>query len=267
VRARKFCLCIAVLFCLLSVTAFGQATAKYPTLSWQQFEARGPSAGMRMFFHLLGNDLPMLDDADVLRNFMAANNCQNTAFPKLLNSEFDYPGMAAFYKSNAAEILKGSPTSLSILLKGFYLGEYDASKGVFPFVGPHGEKKTTVFHDLEPGNDLHDACPMLNNNSLAKNREFYATYLHFQVNVQPVTISDLPMDEASARSFVGSLRFGRAGAGRPVALLVDMDMLQTPTKLGPRLPTGGYSPNLGGRINKITVFSVETNKNLGVIVP
>ncbi len=158
-RVLAFLGSLALLVCFSTTALFGQGTAaKYPILNWSQLEARGPSAGMRLFFYLLRNEPDLLSDEDVLRNFMAANNCLNNAFPRALTSEFDYPGMKAFYQSNALQIVKTSPMTLSLLLKGFYFGQYDAAKGVFPLVDVRGTKATpTTFHDLEPGNDLHDS--------------------------------------------------------------------------------------------------------------
>ncbi len=269
-QMRAFFAYLSFLICLSPSVLFGQAAgAKYPILNWQQLEAARPSAGMRLFFYLLRNDTELLQDEDVLRNFMAVNNCQNNAFARALNIEFDYPGMKAFYQSKAPEILKTGPLSLSMMLSGFYLGQYDTAKKLFPFVDSHGTKPAaTVFHNLEPGNDLHDTCPMLAVRGVTQKRDFYAYYLRYQVNVQPVTVSELPMDEAGARNFVESLRFGRAGAGRSVNLLVELDIIDAPTKLGPHLPNVGYAPvNVEGRIKKITIISVETQKTLGVIVP
>ena len=267
-RLSLFSLLAFVLLSLLP--SFGQAAGKYPVLNWQQLEARNPSVGMRLFYYLLRNDAGLMNsDEDVLRNFMATNNCQNATFSKTLSSEFDYPAMKAFYQSKAPEILKTAPMTLTVALNGFYLGQYDTTKHVFPFTDNHGAKKPpTVFHDLEPANDLQNVCPTLAARGVTQNRNFYAYYLHFKVNVQPVSISELRMDEDSARSFVQSLRFGQAGAGRPVTLLVDMEIHDAPTKLGPHLPNVGYAPvNVEGKIRKISIISTETNKTLGVILP
>jgi len=268
-RIREFLGSLALLVSFANPGLFGQAAAaKYPILNWQQIEAQHPSPSMRLFFYLLRNEPDLLSDEDVLRNFMAANNCLNNGFARILTSEFDYPGMKAFYQSKAPEIVRTSPMTLSILLKVFYFGQYDAAKGVFPLVDVRGAKPTpTTFRDLEPGNDLHDTCPNLNNNGLAKKRNFLAMYLHYRVNVPPVTISELPMAEADARSFVEGLR-STAPAARGLTLLVDMDLVDAPTKLGPFTPGSGYpAVDVQGRIKKITIFSVQDNKQLGVITP
>jgi hypothetical protein len=268
-RVPAFLGSLALLVSFSNSALLGQAVAaKYPILNWQQLEARGPSVGMRLFFYLLRNQPDLLSDEDVLRNFMAANNCLNNAFPRALTSEFDYPGMKAFYQSKAPEIVKTSPMTLSLLLKGFYFGQYDAAKGVFPLVDVRGTKPTpTTFHDLEPGNDLHDTCPNLNNNGLARKRNFLANYLRYRVNVPPVSISELPMNAADARSLVEGLR-STAPPARGLTLLVDMDLVDAPAKLGSFVPGSGYPPvDVQGKIKKITIFSVQGNKTLGVIAP
>lgn len=266
-KGKTVLLFLPLLLCLPILTA-AQAPAKYEILNWQRVEARGQSTGMRLFLNLLRNDPSLLDDEDGFRYFMAANNCDNAnPFMHALSSEFDYAGMVKFYKAKAPEVLKSTPTSLTMMLTGFYVGQYDAARGVFPFVDGHGQKKTTVINNIDPRNDIRDTCPTISLN-VARKREFFAHQLQYQINVKPATISELPMDEAGARAFVEGLRLARPGQGRSVLLLVDMQILPTPTKLGQRMPNGAYSPvNFDGKITKITVLNAESQKSIGVIVP
>ena len=270
-KAQSSVASLSLLICLSATALFGQApAAKYPILNWQQLETRGQSAGMRMFFYLLRNDAGLLNsDEDVFGNFIAANNCQNPNLGHQLSSEFDFPAMKAFYQAQAAQILQAAPTTLRLTVKGFYLGQYDTAKHVFPFVDPHGTKNTPiVFRDLEPNNDLHDTCPTMAAQGVSKSRNFYAYYMHYQIKVQPMTIAELPMDEAAARSFVEGLRFGQAGAGRQVSLSIDMDLIDAPTKLGPHQPNTGYAPvSVQAKVTKVTIYSLETNRPIGVITP
>ena len=106
--------------------------------------------------NLLRNDPALLNDEAVLKHFMAANNCDNPAFEKELSNEFDYPKMAAFYRAKAPEILKTAPATLHVMLKGFYIGQYDSAKGAFPFVDTSGRKKPTTLSSIQPVNDLED---------------------------------------------------------------------------------------------------------------
>jgi hypothetical protein len=267
-KGRTVLLFLALLLCLPTLTVAQGSGPKYEVLNWQRVEARGQSTGMRLFLNLLRNDSPLLDDEDVFRYFMAANNCDNAnAFMHELSSEFDYGGMAKFYKGQAPEILKSTPNSLSMMLTGFFVGQYDSAKGVFPFVEGHGQKKTTVINNLDPRNDLRDTCPSVGLN-IGRKREFFPYQLQYQINVKPATISELPMDEASARAFVEGLRLSRPGQGRSVLLLVDLEILPTATKLGQRMSNGAYPPvNFDGKIAKITVLNAESQKSIGVIVP
>jgi len=75
------------------------------------------------------------------------------------------------------------------------------------------------------------------------------------------------MNAADARSFVEGLR-ATTPAARGLVLLVDMDLVDAPAKLGSFVPGSGYRPvDVQGKIKKITIFSVQGDKTLGVIVP
>jgi len=254
-----------------SPAAAAAQSGQYPILNWQQLEAGGQDTGMRLFFYLLRNDPPLQSDDDVLEQFMAANNCANAAFRQELTDEFNFPAMKAFYQRKMPEILKTGPMSISVVLKDFYLGDYDAGKGVFPFADRYGRKMPTTLRDIEPVNDLRHTCNMP---AAHANQKFSAPYLRFRVNVPPVTISEIPMNEAAARSYVEGLRFNRPGVGRGVSLLVDIEIIDAPTKPVPDPDPRSAAEliNVEGKITKITVVCVQavgnvSNKTLGVIAP
>jgi len=221
---------------------------------------------MRLFLNLLRNDPALLNDEAVLKHFMAANNCGNAiAFRKELNNEFDYPKMAAFYKDQAPEILKGVPSSLTVRLPAFFLGQYDSAKGAFPFV-ERGQKKTTTLTDIEPANDI-GACDAWGDFYGPRNGQgdpFFGQRLDYRINLKPISISELPMDEANAREFVEGLR---TGGTRSVLLVVNLEILPTPTKSPQAAYNGRWLVNFDGRLNKITVYGAEQHQVLGVILP
>ena len=193
---------------------------------------------------------------------MAANNCPNAnaiAFAKALNSEFDYPKMAAFYKDEAPEILKGVPSSLTVTLGGFVLGQYDSGKGVFPFV------KTTTLTDIEPINDI-GTCGAWGYGPKNAQDPFFEQRLDYRINFKPpITISTLSIDEANARKFVEGLRT----ANRGVLIVVNLEILPAPTKSPQRQEAVAdrWLVNFDGRVNKITVYGAEQHQVLGVILP
>lgn len=59
-------------------------------------------------------------------------------------TEFDYPGMVAFHKVKAPGILNDVPSAFHLELTGFFVGQYDPTKSVFPFTDALGQKKPTV---------------------------------------------------------------------------------------------------------------------------
>lgn len=91
----------------------------------------------------------LLNDKRVLQIFILLNNCNGPSDIRgRLKSEFDYPGLAAFYREKAASILAnvpGSVTEVTVHLGPFYFGEYDMRKKAFPFSDVTGGKSAVDF--------------------------------------------------------------------------------------------------------------------------
>jgi len=73
------------------------------------------------------------------------------------------------------------------------------------------------------------------------------------------------MDEASARKFVEGLRLP---GNRPVLLIVELEIVQTPTSLGPA--SADYRihyVNFSAVLKKVTVLGAESHQPIGVLLP
>lgn len=88
----------------------------------------------------------LFDDSKVMKYLILLNNCGGPPdIQGRVNSEFEFPKMAAFYKSRAEEILtKDIPNSVTVNVGVLALGEYDMQKKAFPFVEPTMQTKRVV---------------------------------------------------------------------------------------------------------------------------
>ncbi len=261
-----------ILFCLQAMMAFAQGPAPaFPVLNLPRLEGRvGELDGVRLFMNVLRMDPTLLDDDALLKHFMALNNCepQNyNGFMHAMGSEFDYPKMAEFYKARAPEILKGVPTILHLGLTGFQLGQYDSQKGSFPFLAHvNGPPAPTVLTDIEV--KMNDSCGT--GQTYGPKDPFPLRFIYYRINIKPINVTEVRMDEASARKYVATL--GKYSKIRPATLYLDLDVVQDPAKL--RIPAAGEHAKLGepltvgmaGEMKKITVLGAG-NYVIGVIFP
>jgi hypothetical protein len=242
---KKMLLVSLILLCLQSLTAVAQGPASaFPVLNLPHLESRsGENDGLRLFLNLLRLNPALLQDELILKHFIAVNNCNNSdAMLKAFDSEFDSPKIMAFYKAKAPEILNEAPSTIQPMIGPFYLGQYDAAKRAFPFVDPTKKGATITIGDVEPQNDLQRACvagglffkqPFDPFHSGAPSGAMVSQGLTYRLHFNPVTLTELPMDEASAQKYVASLPNYNPAARTPriVFLLIDMEILQEPAKL------------------------------------
>jgi hypothetical protein len=208
-------------------------------------------------------------DAPFLNYFMMLNNCGDMGMLRALKSEFDYPAMAGFYKAKASEILSSVALPVGAMSPPFFLGDYDAARKAFPFVGygrPGAPRKPVKLGSLTIHAD-RGGLPCANalmaipggafNSVLSGAGPFYT--VRFDANNE---FAELPMDEAHAREYVAGLR----GAGRMVTLLIDFDILSQPPA---STTTGGFVYiNLAGTLKKVTaVKTAMPNAVLGTLYP
>jgi hypothetical protein len=213
-------------------------------------------------------------DQPFLNYFIMLNNCGDMKMFNALKSEFDYPAMAGFYKSKAAEILRSLSLPVGAMSPTYFLGDYDATQRSFPFVSSimHGAPRKPVKLDslkittdrggLPCGNAVQIATSVRYSsarpNSVLSNLGPGYT-MSFKENNE---FAQLPMDEPHAKEYVEGLR----GGGRMVTLLIDFEVLpQAPTIT----TTGGVVYiDLAGKINKVTaVKTAMRNVVLGTLYP
>jgi len=216
---------------------------------------------------LVTNDQPFLN------YFIMLNNCGNMAKLHSLTSEFDYPSMAAFYKSHAAEILAPLSLSVGMMSPQLFLGEYDPARHAFPFVGymrPGAPAKPANLDGISVGNRVGLPCQNalqvatavrttnLKSVSVLSNLGPFYT-IHFKENSQ---FAELPMDEVHAREYVEGLR----GGGRMISLLVDFDILPEPPTIA--IKSGAAYITFEGKIKRVRAAkSAMPNVVLGTLYP
>lgn len=214
------------------------------------------------------------DDQPFLNYFIMLNNCGDMGMFRALKSEFDYPGMAGFYKSKAAEILGSLSLPVGAMSPEYFLGEYDPARHSFPFVGygrSGAPRKPVKLDSLSVTTD-RGGLPCGNAVQIATSVRYTsarpdgvlsnlgpAYTMSFKENNE---FTELPMDETHAREYVDGLR----GGARMVTLLIDFDVLpQAPTMT----TTGGVVYiRLAGKINKVTAVKTSMrNVILGTLYP
>jgi len=209
------------------------------------------------------------DDQPFLNYFIMLNNCGDMGMFRALKSEFDYPAMAGFYKGKAPEILRSLSLPVGVMSPIYFLGDYDATRKSFPFVGfgragaprkPVKLDSLTIGADrggLPCGNAVQVATSVRLNGVLSNLGPVYI--VKFRDNNE---FAELPMDEAHAREYVDGLR----GGPRMVTLLIDFEVLpQAPTST---TVSGVVNINLAGQIKKVTaVKTAARNVVLATLYP
>jgi len=137
-----------------------------------------------------------------LKFFIQLNNCNNPQINRLLDNEFEYPKIAAYYKERAPEILSKIPTTISYWLT-YSLRQYDSSTHSF-WVDP--KPRIMPVDGIGQPN-----CKIFGGPTLYKNR--YGIFVRSPSNADgvdrylavPFGLTRLPMAEEAARQYLSSL--------------------------------------------------------------
>lgn len=240
--------------------------------AWHQIEGKGRFDALQLGLLTLRNQPSLLDEKKLMQFFIMANNCVGPNFIRAsrgLDNELEYPGMVSFYKPRAAEILQSVPRTLVMgyqyagapvpghpdALSPIYLGEYELARKSFPFVDRYGGKMTVTFDEASPG----DSDAMCSG----------TTGFTYDLSFPAVKFTELPMSEADARSYLSGPRVGKAGLGRQVVVILEIEVLPD----APRLTAKPNNPSqrlvsLKGRVSKVTVVNpYSNNSTLAVLQP
>ena len=159
---------------------------------------------------------------------------------KEMNSEFEYPRLASYYKAKAPEILKNIPLWIGYSSRAF-LGEYDRGKKAFPFVDATGKRKTPItlnsFTMLPDRTGLGYTCGVALSAMNGRPTSLLSggSGPRYAVTVPMTTFTYLAVDEASARQY--ALKAGPPGGGRSVTCLLYTSGVGSQTA-----PAGGSQP-------------------------
>jgi hypothetical protein len=203
-------------------------------------------------------DNALLDQKKGMEHFIRLNNCDDpTGIEAAIRSEFEFPDMAAFYKANAATILAGVPTSISLNTgdatgEVYAIGEYDRERKVFPLA----VRRTIAISSM----GVRGSGP----SGSRCNGTSYGGVFNHSVTFPEVRFDSFPVDEDNARKYV-SFKATHI-APRLVTLKFDMEIVG----MGPRRmdPMGDVVGPLQAKITKITIMDFDKrdpSPELGVL--
>jgi len=216
------------------------AAGNFPTIDASIYKNNiEDSPGIILTLDMIRKIPSILDDeTPLLQDFIKLNYCHSSTIDRQLNSEFDYPAIAAFYKAHASQILAGMPLAVPPAQTHIDLGEYDASHSEFP-VRASGNPRQGVYVDhvdIDSGGEVSSCVSILNfGGYLVIDRggvltRFGAVY---RVAFAPVAFSELPMDVASAQRYVEGLPDPSARGARVEIGLQPLDAVPTITFIPP----------------------------------
>ncbi|MGC2112517.1 MAG: hypothetical protein WA655_23565 [Candidatus Korobacteraceae bacterium] len=208
----------------------------------------------------------LLDDKRIMKYFILLNNCSGPPdIQAAVNSEFDFPSMAAFYKAQATQIVSGVSNSITVDVGPFVLGEYDSGRKAFPFIEAAGTKRKPVVAEGVgiPHRNISPPC------GDSPGDRWYGPMhgiLTERVSFKRMSFDDFPLDEISARNYVSYVSSIHAPQ-RIVFLRVDIDILENPA----RITDYGRGVDFDGKVTKITVFATRDNQHptsaIGILFP
>ena len=194
-----------------------------------------------------------LDDEKALTDFTCLNNRGNRTLFNHLDSEFDRPATLAYYKANADKILSGAPDTIE-QYADLRLGEYDATRQAFPVMSPTSPRNVGWFSGNAGGDMGLEGCGGSKSDWLTPGSPIAADYREGAVVLmamfKPFYVSWLPMDPASARSYVDALAPGQR---RSVRILFKVQILQQPPKILVT-PNGRNQVQFAGEVREVTLL-------------
>ena len=221
----------------------------------------------------------LLDQKAVMRYFIGLNNCQDRSVQRALQNELDYPGLAEYYRRNAADILAALPSTAGLVmfrgntkgallwghptggwdpkLKTLALGEYDVNRKAFPILVSDKSRSFEVAGPLHMDSDrqsLDKTCPVAWD-ALMRSRDLQQLLpAGYNVSFNSLTFNELPMREADARKYIES---GNSSSQRGVLLTVDFHIESIAPPSSPR------EVNFNGGIARIMVVSSGPGQIVG----
>jgi hypothetical protein len=236
------------------------STQNFRTLDaagYNRIASEGDLRGVLLDLNFMRLQPSALGDAAFFDYFIGLNNCGNPRIGNQMNSEFDYPQIASFYKSNAADILKNAPSTLAWRI-GINLGQYDPARAAFRIATRDANSQ------LQPGVSIDHFDPPLNrSNFLARTCDealqqihryagqsavFKANGPNFEVTFKRLVFNEIPMDEAAARNYVESLP---NSAIRVADLVLQVEILpETPNVVVAH--NGLITVTFAGQVKKVT---------------
>lgn len=223
--------------------------------------------GLVLYFNLMRLQPAALEDEGLLNYFIALNNCGNTHLANIMNSEFDYPQAASFYKSRSAEILKGAPNTF-IVRKTVSLGKYDPTQGGFPMLtretGMQPQEEVLDHFDVELNEALLvRTCPEAWHPG-GRTNILVAGGPGFRVTFKQLVFKELPMDAVAARAYVESLP---DAAVRGADLVFEVEIAQEAPSVQ-RSNNGHVLFTFAGRVKKVTAVKAGVKgETLAVLSP
>jgi hypothetical protein len=248
-------LALAQLFPLAMCQDYNLATLNKDSL------ARIDNVGVRLDLNLFRLD-PKLLDTDALKYFVLLNNCKavgniDQRVVKVLGNELDYPKVAAFYRSKAAGILGEMPKDGTIALSGASLGPYDTTRKAFPIVNRQGKMEFSSVRVDPDHSNLSKYC-------LDAQRQFLNTTSfpnsYGLTFTPPLTFAELPMDEASARTYIEHTNVVQ----RVVTFVIDFRILDTPPQIS-RINSSATMATMTAEIEKITIVKGLSGEKVAVL--
>lgn len=227
---------IFILVAYLHGTASAQGSSSSPRTFDAQFyrelsrEPLGEQTSLILNLNLIRLMPSVLDqDKALFTSFILLNNCHSPQIQNQLNSEFDYPKVAQFYKTHATQIVNGSPASIIVPVH-IDLGQYDASQSSFPFRAKVGlqdcqEGLTTNRRMYQSGAFMRGCAINFRFQGLHDTRGIDDDYY---VVFNQITIKSIPMDEDSARRYVQGLPDARS---RPMDIAIEVQLSSDPPKI------------------------------------
>src|SRR5581483_5769508 len=274
--ARRVFLFVCAVF-LMQLLVFAQGTG--PTLNvldqnaWRTITSQRNYLPIQLDLLLLRANASMLDDPSFMKYFILLNQCGSPPRDQMnaarsLNSEFDYPGMASFYKSKAADVAKVPPDTFTITMAepygggGHYLlGEWDPARKAFPFVDAYNKPTTIKFDNVQPGGDRGCAQRFLGGIV----RDPLPVY---RVLFPEQKFTELQMPEDVARQY--TLRHGDF-RNRHVTAIVEVQVLPDPPQITKKDPRSGDKTSyvtFHGKMNKVTIITDDSFQQvLGAVYP
>lgn len=145
------------------------------------------------------NTATVIGKSTDLKFFIQLNNCNNPQMNRLLDNEFEYPKIAAYYKERAKEILSEVPSTISYW-RTVSLGQYDSSAQGFR-VDPEPRI-------IQVDGVGYPDCKIFGGLPLTRTQEGFVIRSRGDVDryvVVPFQLTRLPMPEEAARQYLDGL--------------------------------------------------------------